>query len=189
MNASSNTVKHRKDFKDLTKPCKYCGKIMHRRYYPNSNRHSQYEDIRLFNKRKYCSILCMRKDWVNLGVNESSIRNSRSSARNIYQLFIGLDRCSQCGATENLDVHHIDQNPNNNSIDNLMLLCRSCHMKLHHPKPTCKICGNPVKGYGFCNKHYLRYKKYGDPMFTKYAMKQSDYAVELKGGDAHDRAQ
>lgn len=25
-------------------------------------------------------------------------------------------------------------------------------------------CDRPVKGYGFCAKHYVRYKKYGDPL-------------------------
>jgi hypothetical protein len=26
------------------------------------------------------------------------------------------------------------------------------------------ICGDPVSGLGFCNKHYLRFKKHGDPL-------------------------
>lgn len=30
-----------------------------------------------------------------------------------------------------LDVHHIDENKYNNSIDNLICLCKSCHTKVH----------------------------------------------------------
>ena len=45
--------------------------------------------------------------------------------------------CTECGKTteENdreMDVHHIDENKMNNDLSNLILLCRSCHMKLHH---------------------------------------------------------
>lgn len=33
----------------------------------------------------------------------------------------------------------------------------------------CKIedCTSRVEGWGYCNKHYQRFKKYGDPLFTK----------------------
>lgn len=31
----------------------------------------------------------------------------------------------------------------------------------------CIICGEPQKGLGYCNKHYIRFKKYGDSLFTK----------------------
>ena len=40
-------------------------------------------------------------------------------------------------------------------------------MKEHNKKPLCVICGRPVRGYGYCNKHYMRYKKYGNPMIVK----------------------
>lgn len=30
-------------------------------------------------------------------------------------------------------------------------------------KLTCTLCGGPVVGYGFCNKHYMAWSKYGDP--------------------------
>ena len=35
--------------------------------------------------------------------------------------------CSICGADRDLDVHHIDNNPKNNSIENLKVLCVTCH--------------------------------------------------------------
>jgi 5-methylcytosine-specific restriction endonuclease McrA len=40
-------------------------------------------------------------------------------------------RCARCGARERigiwLDVHHIDGNPNNNALSNLVTLCKTCH--------------------------------------------------------------
>lgn len=40
-------------------------------------------------------------------------------------------RCVNCGAKRILCVHHIDKNKLNNDVENLITLCRSCHMKLH----------------------------------------------------------
>jgi hypothetical protein len=37
--------------------------------------------------------------------------------------------CDKVGSTQSLVVDHIDNNPNNNSLDNLQLLCRSCNTK------------------------------------------------------------
>ena len=45
-------------------------------------------------------------------------------------------KCTKCGSTEQLTVHHIDgngrgsKNPNN-SISNLETLCRACHASVH----------------------------------------------------------
>lgn len=36
--------------------------------------------------------------------------------------------------SKQLDVHHIDKNRYNNSMDNLVSLCKSCHTKLHWDK-------------------------------------------------------
>ena len=40
--------------------------------------------------------------------------------------------CEICGYEENTIVHHIDFNRNNNNPHNLITLCKSCHMHLHH---------------------------------------------------------
>ena len=38
-----------------------------------------------------------------------------------------------------------------------------------HPKrqTVCKICGEPARKLDMCQKHYQRFKKYGDPLLTK----------------------
>jgi 5-methylcytosine-specific restriction endonuclease McrA len=45
-------------------------------------------------------------------------------------------RCVECGETVDLVVHHKDgsgrgKDENNNNINNLVTLCRSCHAKVH----------------------------------------------------------
>ena len=42
--------------------------------------------------------------------------------------------CELCGSDTNLDIHHIDGNWQNNNLDNLMCLCRSCHTKYERNK-------------------------------------------------------
>lgn len=41
------------------------------------------------------------------------------------------DSCEICGSTEELDVHHIDENRKNNYPINLITLCKSCHARVH----------------------------------------------------------
>lgn len=40
-------------------------------------------------------------------------------------------RCVECGAVDDLCVHHIDGNHGNDSLDNLQWMCMSCHSRLH----------------------------------------------------------
>jgi hypothetical protein len=42
--------------------------------------------------------------------------------------------------------------------------------RLHPPERiglSCSVCGKPQKGLGYCEKHYQRFKKWGDPLLTK----------------------
>lgn len=39
--------------------------------------------------------------------------------------------CECCKSTKNLLVHHKDHNRNNNNIENLQILCTSCHAVVH----------------------------------------------------------
>lgn len=155
----------RKDFKDLKKNCEYCGEEMRRKKYGN-----RYEDSNVFLKRKYCDIECMRRAFLKIGKNTNTSRVSRGIARNINNLISNKTQCEECGTKEGmLDIHHIDFDPNNNELNNLMCLCRSCHMKIHRPKKYCSVdgCNNKHKGHGYCDKHYQRYKRYGNPYTVK----------------------
>lgn len=52
-------------------------------------------------------------------------------------------KCTECGATENLVVHHIDESRKtgqlNNDLENLVTLCRKCHSERHG------FTGNPAR--------------------------------------------
>lgn len=39
--------------------------------------------------------------------------------------------CCGCGITEKLHCHHINENPMDNTMSNLMWLCHWCHMRIH----------------------------------------------------------
>ena len=112
----------------------------------------------------------MKKEFVKVGHNNQPYRSAHTSATRLAYSILGKPKvCEKCGSTKSIDVHHIDGNYNNNTPENLIILCRSCHMKEHNPKPTCSICGEPVKGHGYCNKHYIQWKKYGDPLHKPWS--------------------
>lgn len=140
--------------------CVYCGKKMERRCV-----NGKLEDLSVFKRRKYCSKECMRKAFVKTNGDGQLSGPAHHSARMIMYLINGKEKvCEVCGSNKNVDVHHKDRNPNNNAESNLMLVCRSCHNKIHNPQNVCKLCGKPVKGHGYCNMHYMRWKKFGNPL-------------------------
>ena len=77
------------------------------------------------------------------------------------------NKCAICGLTEwrnkpiTLQLHHIDGNPNNNSLDNLQLLCPNCHSQTDNYcgsanakqiKYYCKDCGSEItRGAIYCS--------------------------------------
>ncbi len=78
-----------------------------------------------------------------------------------------------------MDVHHIDHNYLNNSLENLERICRSCHSREHRQRGLCTICGQPQKGLGYCDKHYQRFKKWGDPL----AVKENQFTPVTREGE------
>jgi 5-methylcytosine-specific restriction endonuclease McrA len=43
-------------------------------------------------------------------------------------------QCATCNKIQDLQIHHVDENPANNGLDNLELLCYRCHKKIHAAK-------------------------------------------------------
>jgi 5-methylcytosine-specific restriction endonuclease McrA len=55
-------------------------------------------------------------------------------------------RCARCKTKDNLTVHHIDQNRQNNDLNNLRILCKKCHDREHGIKPKTKYNKKYQKG-------------------------------------------
>lgn len=156
---------------DPEKYCAHCGQRMERR----RNANGRLEDYGSFIRRKYCSLECMRKGFVKQGDEKQHWSSAHHSARKLAYDVIGKDKvCEVCGSTENLDVHHKDGNESNNVANNLMIVCRSCHNKLHRGGRICSVegCNRPHKGLGYCNMHLIRYKQTGNPLLTKYDLRK-----------------
>lgn len=67
-------------------------------------------------------------------------RTAREAARRQYWRDRSREawRCPGCGrdrdAVDRVDVHHRDGNPRNNDPDNLVALCRRCHLSGAHDR-------------------------------------------------------
>ena len=124
----------RKDIKELDRYCEYCGAKLERKRF-----NGRLEDFTVFSNRKYCNRECMQKGFLKIGEHEQSFSNAHTTARKINELILHKDFCEICGGTQNLDIHHIDGNWQNNNLDNLMCLCRSCHTKYELNKNKCEL--------------------------------------------------
>ena len=131
------------------------------------------EDLTIFLRRKYCDRKCMAiaftKETPTLGALRKRAERFREFA------------CQECGVRTDLHIHHIDSNPANNEPSNLMTLCGSCHQRWHwartrlhrrHKPLHCVICGKSCDRLHrkMCQKHWQRFKKYGNPYLTKRAV-------------------
>ncbi len=136
------------------KYCETCGKKLERR--PLSNGYE--EPIASFKLRKYCSVACAKKAQTTKRLNTptTSHETSRARARRIVPMDV---HCAICGKEGYTEIHHKDHNPLNNSPENLVRLCKSCHAKQHHPRASCIVCGQPVKGHHLCSKHWQAWRK------------------------------
>ena len=100
--------------------------------------------------------------WTSKNPTQSSCSRR---AKDIYGI---PKKCELCKETKGLQIHHKDVNPKNNNRDNLMALCVKCHIKKHPRKyPPCGLCGVKSKAKGYCEKHYLRFKAWGNPYMVK----------------------
>ena len=148
--------------KELKKYCAACDKLMIRKRFKG-----RLEDMGAFRKRHYCDRACMAAGMLQEEVTDSALLKRVLKHRK--------PRCEQCGTEANLGIHHIDGNRNHNEPSNLRTLCASCHTTWHWQngkkaskrQSVCKICGQPARKLDFCQKHYQRFKKYGDPCLTK----------------------
>lgn len=116
-------------YKVHEKTCEGCGEIFH------------VSNSRI--RRKYCTPECKTlKSKKEKEIRKQSqalviLRRGRNSGRSLKNLFrqAGIPlKCEHCGydkAVHNIEMHHIDKNPNNNKLENISCLCVMCHRDLH----------------------------------------------------------
>jgi 5-methylcytosine-specific restriction endonuclease McrA len=82
-------------------------------------------------KGKFCSISCGSKHSASLRPPAKSSKRLNGIARMIYIERCGIPSCSHCGKVP-ADVHHLNEDKRDNSKENLIALCRSCHVAYHN---------------------------------------------------------
>lgn len=104
---------------------------------------------------KYCSISCgtTYRNIHNNPAKDPEVRKKISQnhapvpwlIENRYDNYKGIDiqnyrkkafrfygkRCNRCGSEERIEVHHKDRDRKNNDLNNLEVLCKSCHVSEH----------------------------------------------------------
>jgi hypothetical protein len=76
-----------------------------------------------------CSHKCANTYYKPNKKEETTRHTYALAARNA-----GMTSCCICGEADLVDIHHIDHDRNNNSLDNLAPLCPTHHMYLHRGK-------------------------------------------------------
>jgi hypothetical protein len=95
----------------ITRNCIKCGKSF-----------SFVKSEEKFRPKIYCSHECMYKGKIT---NEITFYREKA--------FDNLpNKCYFCNIIQGrLEVHHIDKDRTNNNLSNLIIICKSCHKKLH----------------------------------------------------------
>lgn len=129
------------------KPTKFCSKKCGSkyRYWQNPTYHNAVSKKFYYENREYN--IKRSAEWIKRNPERARASNNKATRRykdkvrygnlrdSVYKKFDS--KCNECGSTENLHIHHIDQKgwwdggKPNNALDNLVLLCASHHQKLH----------------------------------------------------------
>lgn len=111
--------------------CSYCKK----EFYLNRSKKNNSKSGLFFCCRTHKD-LAQRLEFNLKEIHPSHYANGLGSYREIAlrNLKIACKICNYSKIPEILQVHHIDRNRNNNSIDNLEIICPNCHMEEHFSK-------------------------------------------------------
>lgn len=102
-----------------------------RHYRDNSDRYK--ENVRKWQQENPEKVKEYKRKW-DRDNRESRARYAQEHQFPYHGILDGAGverRCVECGAMDDLCVHHIDGNHGNDSLDNLQWMCMSCHSRLH----------------------------------------------------------
>lgn len=122
----------------------------------------------------YCGATCANTAHSTrmLGMGNSNYKDGSS-----YSLWFSLARklvlerdarCVACGATQNLHCHHIDHDPKNNRVENLVMLCGTCHIG-HHKSATTRLPWLRTYAQAVSRSMTFRWKKQAASLLTRFS--------------------
>jgi len=76
-------------------------------------------------------------------------------------------KCNRCGSKKYLRLHHVNRIPTDNFIENIEILCLSCHGLEHGKKYTCKFCMKIFNRKGHSGIKFCSYDCYWRSMVGK----------------------
>ena len=104
-------------------------------------------------------------------INMPSHPNARKDGK-VAEHYVIMAEMLKRPIKENEYILHINGDYSDNRIENLQLVYK-------HANCIVSNCSNETHGLNYCNKHYRRFKKYGDPIQGK--IRKVNYAPRPKG--------
>jgi len=90
---------------------------------------SEIDDKRVFNQAE----ALRNYHWCGGNSNTIIPKNQRVKKLSIYTYRKTQEgSCLICNSEKNLQVHHLDEDRNNNELENLFTICKTCHMQVHN---------------------------------------------------------
>jgi hypothetical protein len=106
------------NYKKLKGKCLNCNKVFE--YSPSQN-------------KKYCNRNC----YITAG--EKNGRWKGGISESYYRRIKPRYKCEICKSEKNLHIHHINKNHKDNRIENLIVVCKNCHWKIHKNKLNVEV--------------------------------------------------
>lgn len=112
--ASDNRFGKKKKFEVVCKSCDKPFNVIER------------EKLHPMKDQYFCSRVCAN----SVGGKAKALKYGYTQYRTIAAKY-HKEECVVCGVTDILDVHHLDENRENNDASNLVFLCPNDHYRLH----------------------------------------------------------
>lgn len=118
--------------KQIERTCAACGKCFSRKASHKTKSGLDFCSMQCKNNsQKIGGIQAIMPSHYGKGSYSHTYRRIYCEANSISVSQLACARCGYCEFECGIDIHHIDENRDNNSKDNLIALCSPCHRALH----------------------------------------------------------